>query len=1832
MTQKFVPLHNHCDTSFLDGYQTAEELCDRCEELGVTACALTDHGTCAGHEMFDWQIVSRKLNFKPIFGIEAYLCEDVDNHTSDRVAKDKKGNVKYDPKTGEPVMEKQKPRDFNHACLWAQDDEGLENLWTLSTLAYTDGFYYKPRIDLAMLRKHHKGLFVSDGCMLSQVSRAIVSGNIAKAYEWEQKLIDIFGKDNVLVEIHTCQFVEPHTDEQRKLNEDMCKTNLHKIQIARKLGLRMIAVNDSHYAKREDYKWHELEWATTTGKGDAYNDDKTGGGRGETAAWVMSDDEVRYWLGRHSIPKDIIEECIDNTQWVAEHCNAKLKRGMVPPRYKETKEEDEKHFDKVLMDGIRELVPRDKVEQYLDELNKEVELIKKSDLTGYFNTVADYSNFVRDEDVDGEKYGVPGKKASLLGAGRGCFLPGNLVSTFRRGVPHRDLYPETGYEFDEPLKRIESISIGQKVLTHDGTFQKVLDKYEYDVVDEDCVEIVLSNGHTIRCTADHCIYRAGDGFVRADELNDGDVLEGAYRPKELIEFDVECNDCHKTYKMDFSSYKHLVSTGSPIKADGAQLRKRGEIVCAHCLDSRKWHYMSRLGSDANRCEKSKQKNREAQLKRYADKPELRQHLSDKAAAWYTNPDNRAYHAERTSIGISSIPHDKYVRMSTAAKNYKSGKFYSQKNNKHIWFASSLELKAIHVLETDSNVLWYDRAKDRNGNELFIKYADGHRYNPDFIVKYADGAEKIIEVKAGFAVHSDVVQAKADAARKYCNDNGMQYEIWTEVELQQMNDAMHKSIVVESVKHFKYTGKVYDLHVDNVHNYTVGRVTVHNSAGGSLVCYLMHITNVDPIKFGLFFERFLTAGRVMETVTCEYEDGTSKTFTDVHEEVKLADGTTKEAWQQIDESWDTEYGKLKHTSFVFKDCPDIDLDFEASVIPYLNKYLKLKYGEYGFCQIGTQLLLKMSMAIKDVGKVHGMTPAALNDVVKRMAATGWRMEDWVSEHTYEEMVEWFCKTHRDEVVADLFENSDFMWQAYNWGGRFRGEGVHASGYVISKKPMLGKLPLRIKDGVLVTQFEHNGIARLGFIKYDILKLSSLGVIRECYELTHNGKLDVKDVYREMRDERTSENADMWKQTWSGDTIGIFQMDTPLGTKTAMNARMKSLRDAAMLSAVDRPGMVISGRINDFYKVRLGKEPIMQYHPFVDDILAETSGFIVYQEQIMSIFGRLCHYNPAQRDYIRKIIGKKLRFEMPKQKAVLDKCCLEDEAFVKAVPSKYKDAQECVDDLWNGITGAGSYAFNKSHCLHGSTKVKLANGEVTSLANLYNMYKAGEELSIMSMMPDGSIAPAKVAEVIDSGIKALLTITLADGKTINCTPEHRLLTPNGYKATKELNVGDSVVVDNGADYSIIATSNVFAYTQVSEAIKYAHDYNVDATDGQTINSILQYLSCRGVQYKTDCYMQIGDKKVHADLEIAGVPFNVYDSDFVEHSNECMPLYADTWKYTIDAVLMGQHIAGVEIVSIEQYAGIHARTYDVVMDDHYPSNFIANGIVSHNSVAYGMITYEQQRYKYKHPEVFMVASMNNNMGDPEYVTYAKVHGMQIAPPNVNKSSWRYELSDGAIYMPLSIIKGVGGAAVDEILRGQPFSSFDDYLARTSGRGGRKRNIVKALISVGAFDGVDERDRFQLMVDYKTSIKEEPPKRNTWKNPRVRGKIEQELIGISLSYDPVLDNRQWLESQGPQTYADMLQHEVGDGICVAGKVESIRRHIQKNGGEMAWIAVQLVSHEVVTVTMFATNWSKCKDLVAPNDIVAFNCKRTNDYNGKMSIVGFSCKNHSIELSQEEA
>lgn len=1218
--QKYVPLHVHTDSSILDGYQKPYEYADLCEKLHVKAAAVADHGTCSGQEPFDRRIIEKGYHFKPIFGEEAYLVDDVDNVMSDRPARDRKGNIKINKETGEPEMAKQRPSDFNHGCIWAKTNEGLANLWTLSTLSYTKGMYYKPRIDMKMLKQYGKGLFVSDGCMLSAVSRGIVADDFSKAEAWLNKLIEAVGKDNVLMELHTWQFTDEKyskdwktfehdelkdligrlracdivlksmedldnarkevesfgrslTDEQKKqkaafaqydaeinnwnLNQSMYKTNKGKVELARKLGLRLIAVNDAHYGPREDYIWHELEWATTTGKGAEYDDDKTGG-RGETAAWVMNDEEVKYWLMKSGLSEEIADEAIDNTGWVADRCNAVMERGMHPPRFESTREKDEELFDKTVVEGIKELVPKDRntFKQYMDRVNLESELIKKCDLCGYFNTVADYANFVRAEDPDGEKYGIVGKHASLLGPGRG------------------------------------------------------------------------------------------------------------------------------------------------------------------------------------------------------------------------------------------------------------------------------------------------------------------------------------------------------------------------------------------------------------------------SAGSSIVCYLMHITNLDPIKFNLFFERFLTAGRVISKVHLTFDSGEEKTF-EPSDVVKTEHGD-KASWQCLTENWKTEFGKIVSTRFDFKDCPDIDLDFEARVIPQLNAYLKKRYGEYNFCQIGTFQTLKMPMAVKDLGKVKGMTPQETQDIVNRMENAGWPKGAYMRDYTFEDMMN--C-VNKDEELKKIQEETGLFDEVWHWGERYRGEGIHASGYVISKESMLGKLPLRMKDGKLITQFEHDGIASLGFIKYDILKLAGLGTIREVYERV-NHKMDVKDIYRIMRDEKLLANADMWKSTWTGDTLGIFQMDTPLGMKTAINSKMASLRDAGMLSAVDRPGMVRSGLINEFYKVRQGIDLVNHYHPLIDSILDETSGFCVYQEQIMKIYATLCNMKIEETDNVRKVFTKKQTWNVEKMKTLLHDCCMSRKDFIDNVPSKYDSPEACFDDIWVGLSRTAEYCFNASH------------------ANAYGM----------------------------------------------------------------------------------------------------------------------------------------------------------------------------------------------ITSIEQY------------------------------------------FKWKYPSEFITASLNTDPGAVEFLTYAKVHGLKIAPPNVNKSKQNYELQDGVIYMPLSTVKGVGPAAVEEIIANGPYDSFDDYVQKTSGRGGRKKNVMESLISVGAFDGVDERDRFQLMVDWKKSRNEDYPTRNTWKSPRIRGKIEQNLLGISLSYDPLFDNKEWIEKQGVASLGELQKADVGDFVCIPGQVTSIRKHQAKNG-EMAWLTVKLLSHDEVTLTMFATAWSKYKDLINTNVIAAFNCKRTDDWNGKQSYVAFSAK-----------
>ncbi len=229
---QFVHLHNHSDYSILDGAITVDRLIDRAIELGMPAVALTDHGNMFG--AIDFYLKAKKKGIVPIVGQEFYMAPG---------SRFKKESVKG---TGE--------ENAHHLILLAKNETGYKNLIKLSSIGFTEGFYYKPRIDLEVLEKHSEGLICSTACIAGQVPRAIIKGNYNEAKEIAGRFSEIFGKDNFYLEL------QYHGIKEQEI------ANRELIKLSSELNLPLIATNDAHYLKKEDAYSHEVLLCIQTGK------------------------------------------------------------------------------------------------------------------------------------------------------------------------------------------------------------------------------------------------------------------------------------------------------------------------------------------------------------------------------------------------------------------------------------------------------------------------------------------------------------------------------------------------------------------------------------------------------------------------------------------------------------------------------------------------------------------------------------------------------------------------------------------------------------------------------------------------------------------------------------------------------------------------------------------------------------------------------------------------------------------------------------------------------------------------------------------------------------------------------------------------------------------------------------------------------------------------------------------------------------------------------------------------------------------------------------------------------------------------------------------------------------------------------------------------------------------------------------------------------------------------------------------------------------------------------------------------------------------------------
>ncbi|HBF38081.1 MAG TPA: DNA polymerase III subunit alpha, partial [Firmicutes bacterium] len=342
-----------------------------------------------------------------------------------------------------------------------------------------------------------------------------------------------------------------------------------------------------------------------------------------------------------------------------------------------------------------------------------------------------------------------------------------------------------------------------------------------------------------------------------------------------------------------------------------------------------------------------------------------------------------------------------------------------------------------------------------------------------------------------------------------------------------------------------------------------------SAAGSLVAYLLGITNLDPIEHGLLFERFLNPERIS--------------------------------------------------------MPDIDIDFcferRGEVISYVRK----RFGEDRVAQIITFGTMAARAAVRDVGRVLGISYGEVDRVAKLIPRElGISIADAIAH-----------SPDLQELIQSNPKIAQLMKIAVKIEGFPRHASTHAAGVVISGEPLTKFLPLsRSNEDEIITQFTMEDIESLGLLKMDFLGLRTLTVLRDTQVLIEQNRGQKVSIDKiSLNDFRTYEDLAQ------GHTLGIFQLESAGIRRLLMRLQPETIGDLTALVALYRPGPLGSGMDDDFIKARHGQKEISYLHPLLEPILKETYGVILYQEQVMKIVSSLGGFTLGQADLVRRAMGKK-----------------------------------------------------------------------------------------------------------------------------------------------------------------------------------------------------------------------------------------------------------------------------------------------------------------------------------------------------------------------------------------------------------------------------------------------------------------------------------------------------------------------------------------------------------------------------------------------------------------
>lgn len=973
-----------------------DRLIEKAVACKLPALAMTDHGNIFGAIKF--YNLCMKNGIKPIIGCEVYVT------SGSRFDRDYKPNG-----------------DSNHhLVLLVKDQQGYANLIKLVSLAHLEGFYYKPRVDKELLSEYSEGLIASSACLKGEIPSAIISGNVSKATKLADDYLNIFGKGNFYLEV-----MENGLDEQRTVNTRL-------VRISKDLDIPLVATNDIHYLEKEESFAHEalLAIQTQTTLNDPnrfkFNSD---------SFYFRTPAEMK------EIFKDI-PESIRNTIEITQKCNLTMDFSQIHlPHFPLPKEiNDDDYLRSICRENLKSRYPKTgKI--VIERLEYELDTIKKTGFSSYFLIIWDLVKFAKENHIP-------------VGPGRGCFLPDTKVLM------------ADGRQVD-----IQNIKAGDYVVSHNGSASKVKNLFVYDIKEDVLTIKAKMPVFDLKLTADHKVLA-----IRHKMCSVKSMKKTICKPTCLR----YCkNKSWKQYKTEWIEASQLKKNNLllyPKPKTALQSKQHAFDLTDFHLNDTNFRYDSRsvwytIGTNNIIQKKIKRfiklDSRMARLfGYYVSEGWGRIRKREAIVGFGFSKAERDKHWEvqrllKEIFGLDSkiIPHKS--RYSCQVAGYSKivaiffemlcGKYAKNKRiPKEIFYSSDkvrVEFLTGVFLGDGSNKekmrVAYDTISYGLASQIKMLLASLNIMSSIKLRKYKNSKwnnsyKLTISGKQLFYFNRFFKDFKANIKKQafYRNDTFI--------------DKDYIYFPIQEVSSQKYKGKVYDLSVKKDKTYVANEIAVHNSAAGSIVSYILHITDIDPLSYDLLFERFLNPARVS--------------------------------------------------------MPDIDIDFCYEKRGEVLEYVAKKYGKDNVAQIITFGTMLARAVIRDVGRVMSFSYAEVDKIAKMIPyGAGHHIDLRRALSVNPELTDIYDSDSRVKRLIDV---------AMQLEGLSRHASTHAAGVVISDKPLIDRVPLiRGAEGEAVTGFDMGSLEKTGLLKMDFLGLKTLTVIDETVKIikrTRGVDLDITTI--------------------------------------------------------------------------------------------------------------------------------------------------------------------------------------------------------------------------------------------------------------------------------------------------------------------------------------------------------------------------------------------------------------------------------------------------------------------------------------------------------------------------------------------------------------------------------------------------------------------------------------------------------------------------------------------------------------------------------------------------